>query len=69
MTLTRMRYAASLSLLLIAGGATAAKGEPQYGPNPDLPEPQRGLLPNMLKAVPSLSISYVVFENMKFMLI
>jgi glucose/arabinose dehydrogenase len=45
-----MRYAAPLSLLLLAGGATAAEENPQYGPNPDLPEPQRGLLPNM--AVP-----------------
>ena len=25
----------------------------------------RGLLPNMLKAVPSLSITYVIFENVK----
>ncbi|OHZ04953.1 sorbosone dehydrogenase family protein [Salinicola sp. LHM] len=49
MTLTRMRYAAPLSLLLLAGGATAAEPD-QYGANPELPEPQRGLLPNM--AVP-----------------
>ena len=28
----------------------------------------RGLLPNMAKAVPSLSISYVVFENVKRLL-
>ncbi|MGM8850968.1 PQQ-dependent sugar dehydrogenase [Salinicola halophyticus] len=43
----RMRYAAPLSILLLAGGANAAEGEPQYGANPDLPDPQRGLLPNM----------------------
>ncbi|WP_280568507.1 sorbosone dehydrogenase family protein [Chromohalobacter sp. 296-RDG] len=45
-----MRYAAPLSILLLAGGAYAADSGQQYGPNPELPEPQRGLLPNM--AVP-----------------
>jgi glucose/arabinose dehydrogenase len=43
----RMRYAAPLSILLLAGGVNAAEGEPQYGANPELPDPQRGLLPNM----------------------
>ncbi|RKR06717.1 glucose/arabinose dehydrogenase [Kushneria sinocarnis] len=47
MTLSRIRYAAPLSLLLLAGTAGAAAPEPQYGPNPSLPDPQRGLLPSM----------------------
>lgn len=42
-----MRYVASLSLLLLAGGANAADSDAQYGANPELPEPQRGLLPDM----------------------
>ncbi|GAB2779347.1 sorbosone dehydrogenase family protein [Halomonas shantousis] len=50
MRFSSIRFAAScstLSILLIAGGASAADTERQYGPNPNLPEPQRGLLPNM----------------------
>lgn len=43
----RLRYAAPLSILLLAGGANAADPEVQYGADPQLPEPQRGLLPNM----------------------
>ncbi len=39
------RYAAPLSMLLVAGGASAQDAQ-QYGPNPSLPEPQRGLLPD-----------------------
>ena len=42
-----MRYVAPLSLLLLAGGAQAADSGQEYGPDPELPEPQRGLLPNM----------------------
>ncbi|WP_110666748.1 PQQ-dependent sugar dehydrogenase [Salinicola halophilus] len=42
-----MRYVAPLSILLLAGGVHAQDNEVQYGANPDLPEPQRGLLPNM----------------------
>ncbi|WP_420843349.1 PQQ-dependent sugar dehydrogenase [Kushneria phosphatilytica] len=34
-------------MLLIVSSASAAEGDPQYGPNPELPAPQRGLLPNM----------------------
>ena len=44
---TGMRYVAPLSLLLLAGGAQAADSGQEYGPDPELPEPQRGLLPNM----------------------
>ena len=45
-------------LLLIAGAAvlTACSGEPdplQYGASPDLPSPQRGLLPDMSVALPA----------------
>ncbi|ROO25562.1 PQQ-dependent sugar dehydrogenase [Salinisphaera orenii] len=40
-------YATALSILLTAGTAHAADSEQQFGPNPNLPEPQRGLLPNM----------------------
>ncbi|CAO1660261.1 PQQ-dependent sugar dehydrogenase [Vreelandella indica] len=39
-------YAAPLSVLLVAGSASAQDAQ-QYGPNPDLAEPQRGLLPDM----------------------
>ncbi|MEH6641111.1 sorbosone dehydrogenase family protein [Vreelandella glaciei] len=39
-------YAAPLSVLLMAGSASAQDTQ-QYGPNPDLAEPQRGLLPDM----------------------
>nr|WP_297458855.1 sorbosone dehydrogenase family protein [uncultured Halomonas sp.] len=42
-----IRYAVPLSVLLIAGGVNAAEPERVYGPNPILPEPQRGLLPDM----------------------
>ncbi len=44
---TRMRYVAPLSILLLAGGAHAVDDDQQYGANPELPDPQRGLLPNM----------------------
>lgn len=52
MNFSRIRYAAPLSILplailLLGGGASAAETEPQYGADPTLPEPQRGLLPNM----------------------
>lgn len=39
-------FAAPLSILLVAGVARAQDSQ-KYGPNPDLPEPQRGLLPDM----------------------
>ncbi len=39
-------YVAPLSLLLLASGASAQQAQ-QYGPDPTLPEPQRGLLPDM----------------------
>jgi len=39
-------YAAPLSILLAAGVASAQEAQ-LYGPNPTLPEPQRGLLPDM----------------------
>ena len=44
------RYLTPLSMLLIAGGASAQQ---LYGPNPDLPEPQRGLLPEMTVPEPA----------------
>ncbi|WP_251977153.1 PQQ-dependent sugar dehydrogenase [Salinicola avicenniae] len=44
---TRLTIAAPMSLLLMAGAAGAQEIEQPYGPNPTLPEPQRGLLPNM----------------------
>lgn len=44
--------AAPLSVLLVAGGASA-QSEQDYGPNPDLPEPQRGLLPDMTVPEPA----------------
>lgn len=42
-----------LAMLLLAGGANAAESEAEYGPNPDLPEPQRGLLPDMTVPEPA----------------
>lgn len=39
-------FAAPLSIFLVAGVASAQDSQ-KYGPNPDLPEPQRGLLPDM----------------------
>jgi len=39
-------YIAPLSLLLLASGASAQQSQ-QYGTDPTLPEPQRGLLPDM----------------------
>ncbi|WP_348764948.1 sorbosone dehydrogenase family protein [uncultured Salinisphaera sp.] len=39
--------ASALALTLFTGAATAANSEQQFGANPNLPEPQRGLLPNM----------------------
>lgn len=47
MSFSRIRHVAPLSVLLLAAGANAAESEAEYGPNPDLPEPQRGLLPDM----------------------
>ncbi|SFH51738.1 PQQ-dependent sugar dehydrogenase [Modicisalibacter xianhensis] len=47
MRFSRIRHVAPLSVLLFAAGANAAESEAEYGPNPDLPEPQRGLLPDM----------------------
>ncbi|WP_339885442.1 sorbosone dehydrogenase family protein [Vreelandella maris] len=45
-------YAAPLSVLLMAGSASAQDAQ-QYGPNPDLAEPQRGLLPDMTVPEPA----------------
>ena len=45
-------YAAPLSILLMASSASAQDAQ-QYGPNPDLPEPQRGLLPDMTVPEPA----------------
>lgn len=45
-------FAAPLSVLFVAGGASA-QSEQDYGPNPDLPEPQRGLLPDMTVPEPA----------------
>jgi glucose/arabinose dehydrogenase len=45
-------YAAPLSLLLLASAASAQQSQ-QYGPDPTLPEPQRGLLPDMTVPEPA----------------
>ena len=45
-------YAAPLSALLLAGSANAQNAQ-QYGANPTLPEPQRGLLPDMTVPEPT----------------
>jgi len=45
-------YAAPLSVLLVVSGASAQNAQ-QYGANPTLPEPQRGLLPDMTVPEPA----------------
>lgn len=45
-------YVAPLSLLLLVSGANAQQAQ-QYGPDPALPEPQRGLLPDMTVPEPA----------------
>ncbi|WP_252106420.1 MULTISPECIES: sorbosone dehydrogenase family protein [unclassified Halomonas] len=49
----RARYLAPLSALLVATGVNAADVEQPYGPNPTLPEPERGLLPSMTVPEPA----------------
>lgn len=50
MKFSHICYLTPLSVLLIAGGASAQQ---LHGPNPDLPEPQRGLLPDMTVPEPA----------------
>ncbi|MES1950493.1 L-sorbosone dehydrogenase [Salinisphaera sp. S4-8] len=40
-------YSTAVAMALAAGSMQAADTAQQFGPNPNLPEPQRGLLPNM----------------------
>ncbi|MFJ3460025.1 PQQ-dependent sugar dehydrogenase [Achromobacter spanius] len=47
-----LRLIAGLPLLVMAGVCNAQAGG-QYGPSPDLPKPERGLLPDMVIAKPS----------------
>lgn len=47
-----LRLIAGLPLLVMAGVCSAQTGG-QYGPSPDLPKPERGLLPDMVIAKPS----------------
>ncbi len=51
MTLTRLAIIATGAALLAACGSD--RDNVQYGPNPDLPEQQRGLIPNMNIADPA----------------
>ncbi len=51
MTRTHLIAAAALAALLAACGAEPEP--PRFGPNPELPEPRRGLLPNMTIAEPA----------------
>ncbi|WP_136069082.1 PQQ-dependent sugar dehydrogenase [Modicisalibacter radicis] len=56
MKLSSIRHAASLSslsIVLAAGIAQAAESQRQYGADPTLPEPQRGLLPDMTVPEPA----------------
>ncbi|WP_148863532.1 PQQ-dependent sugar dehydrogenase [Marinobacter fonticola] len=46
-------YVSTLSVFLSACGDGAPDSEQQYGPNPTLPEPQRGLLPGMTVPEPA----------------
>lgn len=50
MKFSHVRYFTPLSMLLMVGGASAQQ---LYGPNPDLPEPQRGILPDMTVPEPA----------------
>ncbi|SPJ33771.1 PQQ-dependent sugar dehydrogenase [Kushneria phyllosphaerae] len=47
MRFSRRYLATPLAMALLAGTTGALADTPQFGANPDLPEPQRGLLPNM----------------------
>lgn len=49
MKVSNIRYVTPLTMLLIAGSASAQ----QYGANPTLPEPDRGLLPDMTVPEPA----------------
>lgn len=53
MNISRICYVATLSAFLSACGNNAADSERQYGPDPQLPEPQRGLLPGMTVPEPA----------------
>lgn len=46
MTFSQRYLTTPLAIALLAGAASASASE-QFGANPDLPEPERGLLPNM----------------------
>jgi len=49
-----MRSSLLIGTLAIALSASSGEAQPQqYGPNPNLPEPQRGLLPDMKIAMPA----------------
>lgn len=53
MSISRICYVTALSAFLSACGNNAADSERQYGPDPQLPEPQRGLLPGMTVPEPA----------------
>ncbi|WP_447895273.1 PQQ-dependent sugar dehydrogenase [Vreelandella sp. GE22] len=53
MNVFRLKYLTPLSALLVATGVNAADVEQPYGPNPTLPEPERGLLPDMTVPEPA----------------
>ncbi|WP_456269659.1 sorbosone dehydrogenase family protein [Kushneria sp. AK178] len=53
MILSRRTLTAPLAIALMAAGSHASAAEQQYGPNPDLPEPDRGLLPDMTVPEPA----------------
>lgn len=48
-----LRYTTPLAFMLAASGANAFDVEQPFGPNPTLPEPQRGLLPDMTVPEPA----------------
>lgn len=52
MNAVRPLNALALALLFAAGAAQAQENAQQYGPNPTLPKPERGLLPDMKIAKP-----------------
>jgi len=50
--MNHLRLIAGIPLLVMAGVCSAQAGG-QYGPSPDLPKPERGLLPDMVIAKPA----------------
>ncbi len=52
--MNRLKLATLAALIVLVGGCCGRDPDPtQYGPEPDLPQPERGLLPSMVIAKPA----------------